>query len=152
MSTYGIAMMIGEFSLGGISDRLGRKPVIIVGLLLFSAQFIGLALFRDTILIAVSFVIAGLGNALYDPALNASILDISPKQHGSRILGIKSMTGSAGTIFGPALVAFLSSSVDARSIFLGAVGIVFLTTLAGLAYSGRAQRPREDALQALAPD
>jgi DHA1 family multidrug resistance protein-like MFS transporter len=137
MSTYGIAMMIGELFLGGLSDRLGRKPVILLGLILFSAQFLGLAFFKNFILIAVSFAIGGLGNALYDPAINAAILDISPKEYCSRILGIKSMVGSAGTILGPGLVALLSPSMDARSIFLFAVGAVFLTTLAGLAYPAR---------------
>lgn len=137
MSTYGLAMMIGELFLGGLSDRFGRKPVIILGLILFSAQFIGLAFFRNYILIAVTFVIGGLGNSLYDPAISASILDISPKQYCSRILGIKSMVGSAGTILGPGLIALLSPSIDARYIFLAAVGTVFVTTLVGLAYPAR---------------
>jgi DHA1 family multidrug resistance protein-like MFS transporter len=121
--------MLGEFGFGRLSDRLGRKPIIIMGLMLFSAQFIGMAFFRNNILIATTFVIAGLGNALYDPALSASILDISPSEHRARILGIKSMVGSFGSILGPALVALFNSSMDARSIFLIAVGVVLLTTL-----------------------
>jgi MFS family permease len=137
MSTYGVAMLFGELALGQLSDRLGRKPVIVMGLVLFSAQFVGLAFFKNYSLIAVAFVIAGLGNALYDPALSASILDISPEQHRSRILGIKSMAGSSGSILGPALVALLNSSVDARSIFLIAFGVVLFTTLAGLTYPAR---------------
>jgi MFS family permease len=143
MSAYGLAMMIGELFLGGLSDRFGRKPVIILGLILFSAQFLGLAFFRNYILIAVTFVIGGLGNALYDPAINASILDISPKQYRSRILGIKSMVGSAGTILGPGLIALLSPSIDARYIFLAAVGTVFVTTLVGLAYPARKRHDLE---------
>jgi DHA1 family tetracycline resistance protein-like MFS transporter len=47
MSTYGVAMMLGEF-FGRFSDRFGRKPVIIIGLMLFSAQFIGLAFSETT--------------------------------------------------------------------------------------------------------
>jgi MFS family permease len=144
MSTYGIAMMIGELSLGGLSDRLGRKPVILLGLILFSVQFIGLVLFKNYILIAITFIIGGLGNSLYDPAINASILDIAPKENSSRIMGIKSMVGSAGTILGPAIVALLSTSVDASWIFLAAVGIVFLATLSGLAYPARERQARED--------
>jgi MFS family permease len=78
-------------------------------------------------LIAATFVIAGFGNALYDPALSASVLDISPAEHRARILGIKSMVGSTGSILGPALVALLNSSMDARTIFLIAVGVVLFT-------------------------
>jgi MFS family permease len=96
MSTFGVALTLGELTLGRLSDRLGRKPIIMIGLMLFSAQFIGLAFFRNYILIAVAFVIAGLGNALFDPALSASFLDISPVEHRSRMLGIKGMVGSYG--------------------------------------------------------
>ena len=145
MSAYGVAMMIGEISLGGLSDRLGRKPVILLGLALFSAQFLGLAFFNHVLPIGVSFVIGGLGNALYDPAINASILDISPRQTCSRILGIKSMVGSAGMIFGPGLVALLSPTIDARLVFLAAVGVVGLTFLVGLAYPDRKQNGFADA-------
>lgn len=132
MSMYGIAMTLGEFGLSQLSDRLGRKPVILLGLILFLAQFMGLAFFRNPILIAVTFAIAGLGNALYDPALNASILDIAPTEHQARALGIKSTAGSLGSILGPALVVLFSSSVNARGIFLIANGVVILTISVGL--------------------
>ncbi len=79
MNTYGIAMMLVEFSPSRMSDRLGRTPVILIGLVFFSAQFIGLAFSRNYILIATTFVIADLGNALLDPALSAYILDITPQ-------------------------------------------------------------------------
>jgi MFS family permease len=45
MSAYGVAFMLGEFALGQLSDRLGRKPALVLGLTLFSAQFVGLAIF-----------------------------------------------------------------------------------------------------------
>jgi predicted MFS family arabinose efflux permease len=129
MSTYGIAMAIGEFGFGRSSDRLGRKPVIIMGVLLFLAQFIGLAVFQSYLWIAVSFVIAGLGNALYDPALSAAILDIAPAGHQARNLGIKSTAASLGNILGPALVVLLNPYWDAREIFLAATGMVCMSLL-----------------------
>ena len=129
MSTYGIAMTLGEFGLGRSSDRLGRKPVIVAGVLLFLAQFIGLALFKSYVWIAVGFVIAGLGNALFDPALSASILDIAPVEHQARNLGIKSTAASLGNILGPALVVLFNPYLDARQIFLAATGMVCLSLL-----------------------
>ena len=129
MSTYGIALTLGEFSLSRLSDRLGRKPVILLGLFLFIAQFAGLAFFRNYILIAVSFVIAGLGNALFDPALSAAILDIAPVEHQARSMGIKSTAGSLGNILGPVLIVLFTPILEARGIFLAATGIVCLSIL-----------------------
>jgi MFS family permease len=144
MSTYGIAMALGEFGLSHLSDRLGRKPVILLGLALFSAQFIGLAFFRNYMLIAVSFVIAGLGNALFDPAISASILDIAPAKYLARLMGIKSTAGSLGSIIGPALIVLFSSSVNAGTFFLISAGVVLLTVLLGLTVRIGTQSPRNE--------
>jgi len=144
MSTYGVAMMLGEFAFGRFSDRLGRKPIIIIGLMLFSAQFIGLAFFRSYIVIAASFLIAGMGNALFDPALTASILDISPQEHRARILGIKYATGSLGNVLGPALVVLVTSSINANGIFLIAVGVVLLAIVGGLTIKTETQPSKKE--------
>jgi MFS family permease len=142
MSTYGVAMTLGEYGLGQVSDRLGRRPVIALGLALFSAQFIGLAFFRHYLLIAATFVVAGLGNALFDPALSATILDIAPAQHQARLLGLKSTAGALGSIGGPALVLLFTSALEARGIFLAALGVTFLTVVVTLARPRRAPLSR----------
>jgi DHA1 family tetracycline resistance protein-like MFS transporter len=133
MSTYGIAFMLGEFGLSHLSDRLGRKPVIVAGMILFTAQFLGLAFARDYGAIAVSFVIAGLGNALFDPALSAAVLDITPAEHQGRMLGLKSTAGSLGNVLGPGLVVLVTPFLTPRAIFLTATSVVGLSILGLLA-------------------
>jgi len=118
MSAYGVAMMLGEFALGQLSDRLGRKPVLVLGLILFSAQFVGLVVFKAFYPIAVCFVLAGLGNALFDPALGAFILDIAPPDRKGQFAGMKSTAGSLGNVLGPALVVLISPFVQPQAIFL----------------------------------
>ena len=145
MSTYGIAMALGEFGLSQLSDRLGRKPVILFGLILFSAQYIGLAFFQNYLLIVASFVVAGLGNALFDPALSAAILDITPVKHQARALGLKSTAGSLGNILGPALVVLFSTSVNASGIFIIASGVVLLTMLVTLPAAETGLQPTKNA-------
>jgi MFS family permease len=132
MSTYGIALMLGEFGLGRLSDRLGRRPVIVCGVILFSAQFIGLAFFQNYLWISVSFVIAGLGNALFDPALSASILDITPREHQARIQGIRYTTGSVGAILGSALAILATALPNPQTIFFLAAGVSLLAASVGL--------------------
>jgi MFS transporter, DHA1 family, multidrug resistance protein len=142
MSTYGLACMFGEFALGQLSDRLGRKPVLVLGLALFSAQFIGLVIFRDATWIVVSFLLAGLGNAIFDPALSAYILDITPPEDTARIMGLKSTAGSLGNMLGPALVVLFTSIVSPQVVFLLASVLVWVLTLAS-AFALRASRSNE---------
>jgi MFS family permease len=133
MSVYGVAMMAGEFAFGRLSDRVGRKPVLIIGLALFSAQFAGLLFFRDFTWIALSFLLAGLGNALFDPALGAYVLDIAPAEHRARILGFKSTAGSLGNMLGPALVVGFATVLKPQGVFLIATLLVlFLTVISAL--------------------
>ena len=129
MSTYGLACMLGEFTLGQLSDRLGRKPVLLLGLALFSAQFIGLGIVRDAAWIMVSFIVAGLGNAIFDPALTAFILDMTPSENTARSLGLKSTTSSLGSMLGPGLVVFFTPFVSPQIIYLIASALVWLLTL-----------------------
>jgi DHA1 family tetracycline resistance protein-like MFS transporter len=129
MSSYGVAFMLGELTLGQLSDRLGRKPVLVLGLALFSAQFIGLVIFRDPIWIVVSFILAGLGNALYDPALSALILDITPPEHTAGMLGLKSTAGSLGSLLGPALVVLITPFATPQIVFLIAASLVAMIIL-----------------------
>lgn len=142
IGTYGVAFMLGEFALGKLSDRLGRKPVLVFGLALFSAQFVGLVIFRDMTWIIVSFILAGLGNALYDPALSAFLLDITLPENTARIMGLKATAGSLGNMLGPALVVLVTSFVNPQSIFLISGALIFMLVLAS-AFALRAPQSNE---------
>jgi DHA1 family tetracycline resistance protein-like MFS transporter len=132
ISAFGTAFMLGAFTLGRLSDRLGRKPVLVLGLALFSAQFVGLVMFRDAVWIVVSFILAGLGNALYDPALSALILDLTPTEYMAGMMGLKSMAGSLGNLLGPALVVLFTAYVSPQVIFLIAAALVWTLALVAL--------------------
>lgn len=130
MSTFGMTCTLGEFTLGKLSDRFGRKPVLILGLVLFSAQFLGLALFHDAAWIVFSFILAGLGNAIFDPALSAHILDIAPPEHKARVMGIKSTVGSIGNLMGPALVVLFTPFMGPQVVFLISASLVWVLAVA----------------------
>jgi MFS family permease len=122
-----MAFMVGAFALGRLSYRVGRKPVLVLGLALFSAQFAGLLIFRDMTWIAVGFMAAGLGNALYDPALSATILDISPPEQIASMLGLKGTAGSLGSMLGPGLVLLMTAPSAQVGFLIGAALVIVLT-------------------------
>lgn len=129
MSAFGTAFMLGAFGLGHLSDRRGRKPVLMLGLVLFAAQFVGLVVFREVAWIVLCFVVAGLGNALYDPALSALFLDVTPPEYTARMMGLKSMAGSLGSMLGPALVVLLVPVVSPQAVFLMSIILVVVLIL-----------------------
>ena len=137
MSVYGLAVALGEFALGGWSDRFGRKPILILGLVLFTTQFGGLVLSGSFVWIAAGFIVAGLGNALFDPALNALFLDLAPEAHRGEVMGMKSTAGSLGSTLGPGLVVLLTPQLLPRQVFLLALLMVLgLAAAAGMSLRG----------------
>lgn len=151
ISFYGWATLIGNLTLSQSSDRFGRKPVLIIGLILHSAQYVGLLLTNVYWVIVAAFLIAGLGEALLNPALSAAYLDITPEEHRSRAMGIKGAIGSLGSLLAPALVIIIIRFVPPQSAFLISAALILFTALlvfVGLRLPGRAKAARDLAWQA----
>lgn len=129
ISFYGWATLVGSLVLSQSSDRLGRKPILIIGLILHSAQYVGLMFSNVYWTIIVAFVIAGLGEALLNPALSAAYLDITPEEHRSRVMGIKGAIGSLGSLLAPALVMVVIRFVPPQSVFLISASLILSTAL-----------------------
>ena len=129
ISFYGWATLIGSLTLARLSDRLGRKPILIAGLILHSAQYGALMLTDVYGAIMVAFVIAGLGEALVNPALSAAYLDITPEEHRSRAMGIKTAVGSLGSLLAPALAIVIIRYVPGQSVFAISAALILLTAL-----------------------
>lgn len=129
---YGLMMMLGQTLLGQLSDRFGRKAVLIVGTLLNTTFYVGLAFVTSfPLLILISFI-SGIGQALITPALNAFYLDISDKQHQGKILGIQNSFLSLAGVIGPLAVAVASGWTNAQGIFMIATMLMLLSAALGL--------------------
>jgi multidrug resistance protein len=126
---YGLASTLGQTALGHLGDRFGRKPPIIVGLVLFSAQFAGLIFTNSLEVVMLSFTLAGLGEGLVTPAKGAFLLDISEERHRARVMGLQSSAGSLGGVMGPLLAAAVAGRVAPQSAFVGSIAIVLLSLL-----------------------
>jgi MFS family permease len=131
-SGYGVASMLGQTVLGRLSDRFGRKPLLLVGILLHSAQYAGMIFTTSYQLIMLAFIAAGLGEALFSPALSAYYLDITPEQHRSRVMGIKGSAGSLGSLAGPALVVAAIGFISPQGVFIISTSSLFVGALLAL--------------------
>ena len=129
VSFYGWASLIGSLTLSQSSDRYGRKMVLIIGLILHSAQYFGLMLTSVYWAIIMAFILAGLGEALVSPALSASFLDITPDEHRARAMGIKNAIGALGSLSAPALVMLAIRFVPPQNVFLISATLILLTAV-----------------------
>ncbi|MGB3715233.1 MAG: MFS transporter [Candidatus Promineifilaceae bacterium] len=129
VGAYGLAMVFGQLVLGRSSDRFGRKPIIVLGILVSSSLYAGLVLVTRYPLMLLVAAVAGLGSALIAPALSSYYLDISDERYRSRILGIKESSAALGGVLGPLLLVGVSAVMMAQGVFIIAGAVM----LAGVA-------------------
>jgi MFS family permease len=121
---------IGQIGAGHWSDTLGRKPLIVAGMLI---QAMALALLApsggDVALASVAAVGLGVGTALVYPTLIAAISDaVSPVARAPTV-GVYRFWRDMGYVLGGLIAGFLADAID----FTGAIAVVAgLTALSGL--------------------
>ncbi|QGU07029.1 Tetracycline resistance protein, class C [Corynebacterium occultum] len=143
MATFAAGNAIALQFSGRLSDQIGRKPLIISGLLV-NAVFTGMMGFADAFwpLLLISAV-AGAGAGLLNPAQQASLADvIGSKRAGGKVLANFQMAQDLGAITGPIIVGVIAEALGFRWGFLlcGVIGL-----LAALAWSfGRETLEKEE--------
>ncbi len=128
IGAYGLTMVLGQLALGQLSDRWGRKPVILLGLSFTATFFAALATVHAFPILLLAAIVAGLGDALSAPARSAFYFDITPRQYRARILGIKGSSVSLGGIVGPLLLVAVSGLLAPQLIF-GLAGAALLVAV-----------------------
>ena len=131
---YGIFSVAGQMGLGQLSDKWGRKPLILAGLIPNILFFGGLAVLTEYYPMMILAAVAGLGNALINPAANAFYLDITAEEHRSRIIGVKGSFLSLGGVLGPLAVAAVAGFMAPQHVFWIASGLVFAALILGIVF------------------
>ena len=145
VATTGVAIAAGQAVLGRFSDKVGRKPIIVLGALLFTSLPAALAFVAWFPLMMLFAATAGLGLALIMPALSAFYIDITSEQHRSRVHGIKSSAASLGGVVGPLLLIGVTELTTPRGVFISAGVILVVTAVLALLVLKEPSRAAEDA-------
>jgi MFS transporter, DHA1 family, tetracycline resistance protein len=126
------ALMQFVFSpiLGSLSDRFGRRPVVLLSNFGLGLDYVLMALAPSLIWLFVGRVISGITSASISTAF-AYIADITPAERRAAVFGKVGAAFGAGFIIGPA-VGGLLGDVDPRLPFWVAAGLSFANTMYGL--------------------
>jgi MFS family permease len=106
-SLYAAMQFVGGPFLGGLSDRTGRRPVLVVCLLGASLAYLLLGLAETLFLLFAAVVLAGAAGGTQATA-QAYIADSTSPQDRARGLGLIGAAFGLGLMAGPALGGFLS--------------------------------------------
>ncbi len=115
--------------MGPLSDRLGRRRIMELGLVLFALAGVALVGRSSVLAATVAFALYGLAKAIYDPAVLAYLGDSVPYAQRGRAMGLSEMSWSAAWLLGVPATGFLMERFGWRTpwlalVFLGALGAV----------------------------
>ena len=116
--------------LGGLSDRFGRRPVVLLSNFGLALDYVLMALAPSLIWLFIGRVISGITSASVSTAF-AYIADITPPERRAAVFGKVGAAFGAGFIVGPAIGGLLGNT-DPRLPFWVAAGLSFANTLYGL--------------------
>ncbi|MHC5373672.1 MFS transporter [Enterococcus sp. LJL120] len=94
---------------GLLGDRIGTKKILVSGLLLRTIGYFSYLAATNLPLILLSSILVGLGGALKDPTLNATVVLFAGKKRLMAFTG-KAMTGNLAQFLGPLLAAFFKTN------------------------------------------
>lgn len=109
LSVYSLASFLISPLWGGLSDRIGRRPILMIGTLGFSLSFFLFGIAGDSLLLMyVSRILGGVFSGAATACAVAYVADITTEEERTKGMGLVGMSIGLGFIFGPALGGLLS--------------------------------------------
>lgn len=118
---------------GKLSDRTGRKKMILTGLAGFSLSFFLFSLFLDNLaLLYLSRIIGGLFSGALYTAVTGYVADITTDEERNKYMGFLGMSIGLGFIFGPAIGGLLGAISLSLPFTVSAALVLLLMVYASL--------------------
>ncbi|GJL94128.1 MAG: tetracycline resistance MFS efflux pump [Hyphococcus sp.] len=128
---YALMQFIMMPIIGGLSDRFGRRPVLLVSMAAYSFDFLVMALAPVIGVIVVARLLAGAFAATFSTA-NAYIADITPPEKRAANFGLMGAAFGLGFIIGPGIGGILGESFGPRAPFFFVAALGATNFLLGL--------------------
>jgi DHA1 family tetracycline resistance protein-like MFS transporter len=115
--------------IGGLSDRFGRRPVLLVSLVVMAADYIVMAVAGSIWLLLVGRIVGGITAATHSTA-NAYIADISKPEDKAANFGLIGAAFGIGFVLGP-IIGGLLAEFGTRAPFYAAAALAALNAAFG---------------------
>lgn len=134
LSSFGISRIFIEILGGQLMDKVGRKPIILLGYTLSTVSHLLAGFAQTSLELAVSRMLLGTGSALILSASRIYVTEISTKDQRLRYLALFQGTSSIAGIISPTLGGLIADTVGIRNNFvistiISIVGVVLVLNL-----------------------
>lgn len=107
LGIFAISSMLGGMIGGALTDRWGRRRLIIAGLIFSAVSTLALGLVRELALLYPLAFVIGLLSDLAGPAHQAMVADILPEEKRQEGFGVLRVVGNLAWIVGPSITGFI---------------------------------------------
>jgi len=128
-SSFAISRILFAGPLGSLSDRIGRRPVLMAALLGFAIANVIYAFAMDVIVMISARALEGAVSAGFFPAANAFVSDVTTPENRGTGMGYLSTGNMVGFVTGPALGGVLAQFLGIRIPFIVAAIVTLITLL-----------------------
>ena len=128
-SAFSLMQFVMARPLGKLSDRVGRKPVLVMSMLGTAAASVFTGLANALWVLLLARALDGASGATIGVA-QASVADMAPPRRRAALMGMMGAAFGIGFTVGPALGALLTWAGGRRAPFFGAAVIAFVNAIA----------------------
>lgn len=128
--TWGAMQFVCGPLLGLLSDRVGRRPVLLLSVFGLALDFLIIAVAPNLIWLLIGRILNGMTAASFSTA-NAYVADVTPPEGRAKAFGLMGSAFSFGFMVGPAIGGALGD-IDLRLPFYVAAGLSLVNGLYGL--------------------
>jgi len=118
---------------GGLSDRFGRRPIMLLSLLGLGIDYFIMGLAPTVAFLFIGRIIAGAFGATFSTA-NAYIADISPPETRAQNFGLVGASFGVGFMLGPVIGGLIGNELGPRAPFIAAGVISLLNVVYGFIF------------------
>lgn len=130
LAVYSAGNVIAIVVAGRLSDSLGRRPIMLPGLLLMGTSTAVLGYSGNIWVASALTFVAGIGSGLFAPTHQAALADVlSGRGQGGPALASYQMTADLGAISGPVIAGFIAQQWGFGPAFAITGGVAFASTV-----------------------
>ncbi len=122
-ASFAVMQFLCGPALGALSDRYGRRPILLISLFVMGLDYIVMAVAPTIWLLLIARIISGITAATYSTA-TAFIADITPPEDRGRRFGLIGAGFGVGFVLGP-LIGGLLAAIDLHAPFYAAAALAF---------------------------